>query len=95
MKSSWLNSKDQRLIYNKIITDIADDKQNLSFIDGKAGSGKTFLVNAICDTLRLHDLIVLPTASSAFAAQLYPGGKTTHSTLKVRPYIQPPPVPLR
>ncbi|KAF8141784.1 hypothetical protein EV363DRAFT_1144330, partial [Boletus edulis] len=53
------------------------------FIDGKAGRSKTFLINAVCDKLRSLSRIVLPTTSSAFAAQLYSGGRTTHSMFKV------------
>ena len=53
------------------------------FIDGKAGRGKTYLVNSLCSQVRGHGKIVLATATSAFAAQLYPGGRTTHSTFKV------------
>lgn len=53
------------------------------FIDGKAGRGKTYLVNALCSQARGHEKIVLATATSAFAAQLYPGGRTAHSTFKV------------
>jgi hypothetical protein len=75
---------EQLHIYNHIMSGIINDNQLLSFIDGKAGCGKTFLVNAICDSLRAQNRIVLPTATSAFAAQLYPGGRTTHSTFKVR-----------
>jgi hypothetical protein len=70
-----------------IFLDVADAFQSsrplLIFIDGKAGRGKTFLVNAICDYIRSQRRIVLPTATSAFAALLYPGGRTTHSAFKV------------
>ena len=55
----------------------------LMFIDGKAGQGKTFLVCAIIDRIRSMGQIALPTATAAFAAQLYPGGQTTHSAFKV------------
>jgi chromosomal replication initiation ATPase DnaA len=65
------------------MNDVANNIQSLTFIDGKAGCGKTLLVNTICNSLLLLDFIVLPTATSAFAAQLYPGGQITHSTLKV------------
>lgn len=41
-----------------------------TIIDGKAGWEKTFLVNAICNYLHTHELIVLPTATSDYAAQL-------------------------
>ena len=53
------------------------------FVDGKAGRGKTFLVNTLCAWVRAEGRIALPTATSAFAAQLYPGGRTTHSTFGV------------
>jgi len=57
------------------------------FVDGRAGRGKTFLVNALCSAVRGHQKIVLATASSGFAAQLYPGGRTTHSTFKVHIFL--------
>jgi hypothetical protein len=52
------------------------------FIDGKAGCGKTTLMNTICDILQSQGNIILATATSAFAAQLY-AGRRTHSTFKV------------
>ncbi|KAJ3553472.1 hypothetical protein NM688_g3598 [Phlebia brevispora] len=39
--------------------------------------------SAHCDFLRAKAIIVLATATSAFAAQLYPGGRTAHSTFKI------------
>src|SRR6266550_8242594 len=68
--------------YN-ILHNIYSENGSPIFIDGKAGCGKTTLINTICDVLRSQNEIVLATATSAFAAQLYPGGKTTHSTFKV------------
>ena len=71
-------------IFNMVVNAVLSNLPLLLFIDGKAGRGKTFLVNAICDHLRSLGRIVLPTATSGYAAQLYPGGRTTHSTFKVR-----------
>ncbi|KAH9847639.1 DNA helicase Pif1 like protein, partial [Lenzites betulinus] len=79
---SKLNSE-QYQIYTEIMDAVAHRRPFRAFVDGKAGRGKTFLVNAICNELRSAGRIVLPTATSAFAAQLYPGGKTTHSVFKV------------
>jgi len=62
---------------------ISKDEPLLMFVDGKAGRGKTFLVNTLCAWVRFIGEIALPTATSAFAAQLYPGGRTTHSTFGV------------
>ena len=53
------------------------------FVNGAAGTGKTFLTCACCNCARSRQKIVLATATSAFAAQLYPGGRTTHATFKV------------
>lgn len=80
---SKLNAE-QYGIYTEIMDAVTNRKPLCAFVDGKAGRGKTFLVNTICNKLRSEGHIVLPTATSAFAAQLYPGGKTTHSVFKVR-----------
>ena len=76
-------NKEQYGIYKEIMDAVMHKRSLCAFVDGKAGRGKTFLVNTICNKLRSEGHIVLPTATSAFAAQLYPGGKTTHSVFKV------------
>ncbi|OBZ77961.1 ATP-dependent DNA helicase pif1 [Grifola frondosa] len=73
----------QQTIYNAIFSAAVNGLPLYAFIDGQAGRGKTFLVNAICDKLRSLGHLVLPTVTAAYAAQLYPGGRTTHSTFKV------------
>ena len=75
---------EQKQIFDEILLAVTENRPLLLFIDGKAGVGKSFLINAICNRLRSLNIITLPTASSAFAAQLYPGGRTAHSTFKVR-----------
>lgn len=74
---------EQRKIFDIVWSAIQDNRPLCLFIDGKAGRGKTYLVNTLCSQVRGHEKIVLATATSAFAAQLYPGGRTTHSTFKV------------
>lgn len=74
----------QRAIYYDIMDAVDADQQLLLFVEGKAGVGKTTLIKTICDSLRSMDQIVLPTATSGFAAQLYDAGRTMHSTFKVR-----------
>jgi hypothetical protein len=74
---------DQLAIFNCIVDAVETRSSLLLFIDGKAGRGKTYLLNAVCDRLRSNGKVVLATAISAFAAQLYKGGRTTHSTFKV------------
>jgi PIF1-like helicase len=78
----YFNEK-QRYTFDKIITAVTNDDPLLLFIDSKAGFGKTYLINAVCDKLHSINIIVLPMATSAYAAQLYQGGRTTHSTFKI------------
>jgi len=53
------------------------------FLQGAAGTGKTFLYNCLCSYLRARGKIVLCVASSGIAAQLLPGGRTAHSRFKI------------
>ncbi|KAI1783659.1 DNA helicase Pif1 like protein [Ganoderma leucocontextum] len=74
---------EQHEIYDIVLQAIHHGQPHVAFIDGPAGRGKTFLVNAFCAQLHAEGRIILPTATSGYAAQLYPGGRTTHSTFKV------------
>ena len=74
---------EQRDIFLQVQFAILNNEPLLMFVDGKAGRGKTFLVNVLCAWVRASGRIALPTATSTFAAQLYPGGQTTHSTFGV------------
>jgi len=79
---SHLNAE-QKQIFDDIMYAVQHKLPLRMFIDGKAGRGKTYLVQTLCDRLRSIPLIVLPTATSAFAAHHYQGGRTTHSAFKV------------
>jgi chromosomal replication initiation ATPase DnaA len=74
---------EQRQIYDQIIAAVIQNQPLRIFIDGKAGTGKTYLVQTICDKIRSLGRIVLPTATPAFAVQHYEGRRTTHSAFKV------------
>ena len=78
-----LFNSEQRDIFQQVQYAIVTNKPLLMFVDGKAGRGKTFLVNTLCAWIRSTGRIALAIATSAFAAQLFPGGKTTHSTFGV------------
>jgi hypothetical protein len=75
---------EQRHIYDLIVDAIIENQPLWIFIDGQAGTGKTYLIQTICDKIRSLGHIVIPTATSAFAAQHYKGGRTTHSAFKVK-----------
>ena len=81
--SMQLLTDEQQVIVNTVMHAVMMNNSLFLFIDGKAGWGKTFLVDVICDFLQSMGQIVLPTATSAFTTQLYPGGHTAHSAFKV------------
>jgi nucleoside-triphosphatase THEP1 len=47
-------------------------------IDGRAGCGKTYVLYPLIGALRKSNQIILVSASSAYAAKNYPGGRTAH-----------------
>jgi hypothetical protein len=51
-----------------------------TYIDGRAGRGKTYCLYPLIGALRKARKIVLISASSAFAAKNYPGERTVHYT---------------
>ena len=51
----------------------------LFFIDGKAGRGKTYLLNCLIMRLRSEHRSVAVCGSTALSATLYPRGRTAHS----------------
>ncbi|GKB09391.1 ATP-dependent DNA helicase PIF1-like protein [Tanacetum coccineum] len=73
-----LNPK-QRLIYERVIDSVYNQRGQFYFVYGPGGTGKTFLYNTIIARLRTERKIVLAVASSGIAALLLPGGRTTHS----------------
>ncbi|XP_019231863.1 PREDICTED: uncharacterized protein LOC109212652 [Nicotiana attenuata] len=58
-------------------------KEELLFIDGPGGTGKTFLYHALLATVRSKGYIALATATSGVAASILPGGRTAHSRFKI------------
>lgn len=84
-KSQCTFNTEQHMIYDRALDAVVQNKPLVLFIDGKAGTGKTRLVNTICNKVWSMGHIVLPTAIAAFAAQCYAGGRTTHSAFKVCP----------
>jgi len=65
-------NREQRLI----IEDIAKRQDGITLIHGKAGSGKTFMVRAMCEYLKKRVKVLAPTN---LAKSLYPNASTMHS----------------
>ncbi|GJZ29210.1 DNA helicase [Tanacetum coccineum] len=77
-----LNEK-QRRIFDLIMNACTNNQQELIFIYGHGGTGKTFLWKAVTYTLRAEGKIVLAVASSGVASLLLLTGRTTHSWFKL------------
>ena len=83
---------DQRRVFDAVERAVEDPMapSKLFFVDGPAGTGKSFLYNTIIGhvrgTLNKHVLVV---ASSGIAALLLNGGITAHSAFKIPLDIQP------
>ena len=82
-KSIQMLTDKQRLIIDDVLHTVTTSTPLFIFIKRKAGCGKTFIVNAICDKIHSMGQVALPMATSTFSAQLYPSGHTTHSAFKV------------
>jgi PIF1-like helicase/Helitron helicase-like domain at N-terminus/Helicase len=74
----------QQAAYDQIVHAIERDPQSAHFfLQGPAGTGKTFLYKTLCAFYRAQGKVVLCVASSGIAAQLLPGGRTSHSRFKI------------
>lgn len=74
----------QRHAYDTIVAAIATDPEHAHFfLQGAGETGKTFLYQALCNHFRAQDQIVLCVASSGIAAELLPGGRTSHSRFQI------------
>jgi hypothetical protein len=70
-----LLNKEQRLIYDKVIQAVNNNKHDCFFVDGPAGTGKTFLYNTLLAKIRSHGDVAIAVASSGIAALLMNGVK--------------------
>ena len=71
---------DQRSALDKIIVALESGSPNVHFfLQGPAGTGKTFLYETLCHYFRARGEVVICVASSGIAALLLPGGTTSYS----------------
>ncbi|KAG0574270.1 hypothetical protein KC19_VG249600 [Ceratodon purpureus] len=76
-------NEEQRYCYDAILSSIEDRSGVVFFVNGPAGTGKTFLYNIVIANVRSRGKIVLCVASSRIAALLLRGSRTAHSTFKI------------
>ena len=73
---------DQKCIFDTILHSTGNSDPTFPkvfFIDGPAGRGKTFLVNAVIQQLRGEEDIVVVVGTTALSVTLYDRGRTAHS----------------
>ncbi|XP_037474121.1 uncharacterized protein LOC119350347 [Triticum dicoccoides] len=73
----------QKKAFDAIIESADQSLGKIIFVDGYAGTGKTYLWKAITTRLRSEGKIVLAVASSGIAALLLQGGRTAHSAFNI------------
>nr|GEU77109.1 DNA helicase [Tanacetum cinerariifolium] len=78
-----LLNAEQRQLYDLIMNADTNSQQDLIFVYGHGGTGKTFLWKTIISNLRYERKIVLAVASSGIASLLLPSGRTAHSRFKL------------
>ncbi|GBN07175.1 hypothetical protein AVEN_90311-1 [Araneus ventricosus] len=61
----------------------AADTSKCYFLDGPAGTGKTFVYSTLLHTIHGRGDDVIPVASTGIAATLLIGGRTAHSVFKI------------
>lgn len=76
-------NNEQRAGFDEIIDHVLNKKNQLFFVDGPGGTGKTFLYKALLARVRSEGLIAIATATSGIAASILPGGRTAHSRFKI------------
>ena len=74
---------DQQSAFDRITSAITNSTGETFFLHGPGGTGKTYLYNTLCYSLRSQNKIVLCVASSGIAALLLKGGRTAHSRFKI------------
>ena len=75
----------QRVFADRLMREVdhPTDGQNLFFLSGPGGTGKTFVINTILSRLRSEGHVALAVAQSGIAATLLAGGTTAHSRFKI------------
>src|SRR5436190_5886503 len=80
---SMLNEEQVRVYHYLESILLADDPPRLQFLDGKAGRGKTFLMNCLVMQFRSEGHVVLVVGSTALSVIYYERGRTAHSSFGI------------
>ena len=73
----------QRAVYEDVVQSIEAEDGKLFALQASGGTGKTYTLNVVLDTIRSRGQIALATAMSGIASTLLHNGRTLHSTCAV------------
>ena len=77
-------NKDQQKVFKRIMDSVTNKcSQNFFYLNAPAGTGKTFLCNALLDAVRGKGHIALACATTGIASILLYGARTLHSRFKI------------
>ncbi|XP_076034571.1 uncharacterized protein LOC143021164 [Oratosquilla oratoria] len=79
-------NREQKICYEKILKSVDNGNkraQKAFFINAPGGTGKSFLLNLLLDTVRSRGQRALAVASSGIAATVLHGGRTAHNMFKI------------
>ena len=82
---SWEKfNNQQHAVFREIMLSILhSDRNNFFYLNAPAGTGKTFVCNALLNAVRSQKYIALACATTGIAALLLKGGRTLHSRFKL------------
>lgn len=75
---------DQRRAFTSVTESVGKNLGKVFFLDAPGGTGKTWLINLLLAHVRSTGDIAIAVASSGIAATLLNGGRTAHSTFKLK-----------
>ncbi|XP_076030510.1 uncharacterized protein LOC143018816 [Oratosquilla oratoria] len=84
-KVKLLNDK-QRQVYDTVMYRVENShryRNNGVFVNAAGGTGKSFVLNLLIDTVRSQGKVALAVASSGIAATVLSGGRTAHNMFKI------------
>ncbi|XP_076068429.1 uncharacterized protein LOC143040872 [Oratosquilla oratoria] len=78
-----LLNKEQRAIYDAVMECVNNRRSDVFFLNAPGGTGKSFVLNLLLDTVRANSEIALAVASSGIAATVLHGRRTAHNMFKI------------
>ncbi|XP_076032459.1 ATP-dependent DNA helicase Pif1-like [Oratosquilla oratoria] len=75
--------REQRAIYDAVMECVNNRRSGVFFLNAPGGTGKSFVLNLLLDTVRANSKIALAVASSGIAATILHGGRTAHNMFKI------------